>query len=467
MTSIKTKPKATLNPALRPFWTTKARNKILYGGRASSKSWDAAGIAIYLANKYNLRFLCVRQIQNKIEQSVYALLKIQIERFGLQANFKVTDNKIINTKTGSEFMFYGLWRHIDEIKSIESIDVLWSEESHALTEGQWEILEPTIRKENSECWLLFNPSLVTDFVWQNFVINPPRNTIVRKINYTENGFLSRTALDVIEDKKERDPDTFPHVYLGEPREDNEESVIKASWVNACIDAHLKIPNFDVSGDEIQGFDIADSGADKCATVSRKGGLAYHSDEWKGLEDELLKSCIRSHATARKNGAKIIYDCIGVGATAGAKFKELGGIRYEKFNAGDAVAFPDRFYAPKIKNKDMFSNLKAQTWWGVADRLRITYQVVMAIANNKPLPKYEKDDLISISSDMPNLEKLKMELSSPMRDFDKHGKVKVESKEDMAKRGLPSPNVADAFIMAFAPVNSGMKINSNAVGAFRR
>lgn len=83
---------------------------------------------------------------------MYALLKIQIERFGLRHRFRILDNKIINRFTGSEFMFYGLWRHVDEIKSLESIDVLWNEEAHAMTEAQWEILEPTIRKEGSECW---------------------------------------------------------------------------------------------------------------------------------------------------------------------------------------------------------------------------------------------------------------------------------------------------------------------------
>ncbi|EPO2685815.1 phage terminase large subunit, partial [Shigella flexneri] len=78
--------------------------------------------------------------------------------------------------TGSEFVFYGLWRNIEEIKSLEGIDVLWLEEAHALTEYQWKILEPTIRKEGSECWFIFNPGLVTDFVWRNFVVDPPEGT---------------------------------------------------------------------------------------------------------------------------------------------------------------------------------------------------------------------------------------------------------------------------------------------------
>jgi len=99
---------ASLNPVLKDFWSIPARNRVLYGGRASSKSWDAAGIAIARAAYSPTRFLCTRQFQNKIEQSVYTLLKIQIERFGLKDQLRILDNKIICTTSGSEFVFYGL-----------------------------------------------------------------------------------------------------------------------------------------------------------------------------------------------------------------------------------------------------------------------------------------------------------------------------------------------------------------------
>ena len=102
-----------------------ARNRVLYGGRASTKSWDAAGFATFLTSNYKLRVLCVRQFQNKIEESVYTLLKAQISRFGLSSQFRILDNKIIGRETESEFLFYGLWRSIDEIKSLEGIDILW------------------------------------------------------------------------------------------------------------------------------------------------------------------------------------------------------------------------------------------------------------------------------------------------------------------------------------------------------
>lgn len=222
----------SLNPVLREFWMTPARNRVLYGGRSSSKSWDAAGFAIFLAQQMKLKFLCTRQFQNRIEDSVYTLLKIQIDRFGLQSKFRILDNKIICTATGSEFVFYGLWRQIDEVKSIESIDIHWSEEAHLLTEAQWKVLEPTIRKQGSQHWLIFNPRLATDFVYKRFVLNPPPRTVKRLINYNENPFLSQTMRGVIEDAKAEDEDEFAHIYLGQPKDDDDDAIIKRSWIMA-------------------------------------------------------------------------------------------------------------------------------------------------------------------------------------------------------------------------------------------
>ena len=56
-------------------------------------------------------------------------------------------------------------------------------------------------------------------------------------------------------------------------------------------------------------------------------------------------------------------------------------------------------------------------------------------------------MIFIDSKMPNLTILVDELCSPLQDYDNNGRIKVESKKDLAKRGISSPNIADAFVMA--------------------
>ena len=469
----------TLNPVLKPFWLAKRngngepiRNRILYGGRASSKSWDAAGFIIYLACNYRIRVLCVRQFQNKIEESVYSLLKIQIERFGLQRQFRVLDNKIVHRRTGSEFLFYGLWRHISEIKSLESIDICWLEEAHALTAEQWEILNPTLRKDSSQFWIIFNPKLSTDFAWRRFVVNPPPGTLVRQINFDENPFLSQTMLDLIAAARAEDEADFEHIYLGVPRDDDDDAVIKRSWVMAAIDAHKKLGIAPVGQKRI-GFDVADGGADKNAAIAAHGALAYHADLWKAGEHELLKSATRVWNLALEHDAEIMFDSIGVGAMTGAKINELNAgdtqhrtVRHTGFNAGAAVFRPDSIYArshPPRTNKDFFANLKAQAWWLLADRFRATFNAV----NGGQVPS--QDELVFIDSTMPHLNQLIDELCTPKRDFDNAGRVKVESKKDLAKSNRvggaqPSPNLADAFVMAFAPGRRGMMISPDALAA---
>lgn len=452
------------NPALKGFWwqDKTIRIRVLYGGRSSSKSYDAAAVAIIIASKCKIKFLCVRQFQARIEDSVYTLLKQTIVRLGLSSIFNVQRNKIICTLTGSQFVFFGLWRNIEEIRGMEGIGICWIEEGHMMTEEQWQILEPTIiRNQDYQIWVIFNPRLATDFCYKRFVISPPRNTLVRKINYLENQFLNKQAIDVIEELKEVDYEEYEHIYLGNPRDNDDDSIIKRSWIMAAIDAHKKL-KIEPTGTKRLGFDVADSGADKCATVLAHGWVITGADMWKGKEDELLKSCTRAYNNALKYEAQITYDSIGVGAGSGAKFKELNGesdnrLQYAGFNAGGAVFNPDGYYEIKKKNRDMFSNIKAQAWWLLGDRFRNTYNAVNHGQEFKP------DELISIDSNTPFLELLIDELSTPKRDYDQAGRVKVESKKDLAKRDIPSPNLADAAVMAFAPGYSKIKINNSVFG----
>jgi phage terminase large subunit len=425
---------------------------VLHGGRSSSKSWDAAGIAVQFARMATIRVLCTRQFQNKITESVYTLLKIQIDRFGLAHEFDISNTSIKHKVTGSEFLFYGLWRHIDEIKSLESIDICWIEEAHNLTSEQWEVLEPTLRSDESQFWVIFNPKFATDFVYQRFVVNPPPNTIVRQINYLENPFLSETILKVIAAKKAEDLDDYEHVYLGVPRDSDDRVVIKRGWVMAAIDAHKTvIPSHgDWLGQTTVGYDVADDGNDANATTAVSGSVCVDLDEWDAETDELMKSARRVYNTAKRVDASSIgYDSIGVGAGTGSNLVTIDpSFKHWKFNAGAGVVLPKQMYSDTgQKNGDYFSNLKAQAWWSIADRFRNTY---LAVTKGYT---FAADEMISISSecDSKMLNQLIDELATPLRDFDNASRVKVESKKDLAKRKVKSPNIADSFIIAYIKV----------------
>jgi phage terminase large subunit len=188
--------------------------------------------------------------------------------------------------------------------------------------------------------------------------------------------------------------------------------------------------------------------------------------WQAGEDELLASTAKAFNAARQRDAHITYDSIGVGAAVGAKLNELNyqhrtHLRHDKFNAGGTVFQPDAFYMPQTRNRDHFANLKAQAWWLVADRFRNTYN---AIHKGET---FKLDELIFLDPAMPYLDRLIDELTMPLRDVDASGRVKVESKQDLAKRNIASPKLADAFIMAFAPFRPPMRINDKVLDDLRR
>lgn len=398
-------------------------------------------MAAFLARNYSVRFLCLRQFQSRIGDSVYTVVKQKIEQAGWSDEFDIGVSTIRHKKTGSDFLFYGIARNIEEIKGTEGVDICWIEEGEGLTEAQWSIIDPTIRKEGAEVWVLWNPHLLTDFVQAKLPVLLGDSCIIQHINYLDNPFLSDTARDKAERLKAVDVEAYNHIYLGQPLSNDDAAVIKFSWIEAAINAHEKL-GIDMRGARAVGYDVADGGADKNACAMFDGAICVDLDEWAAPEDQLHESTMR--AWGHVNNGRLIYDSIGVGAHVGSTLKTISAREYYKFNAAGAVVNPDTEYAPKIKNREKFENLKAQAWQDVADRFRNTYR---AITTGE---KFDLSDLISISGGIKKLEQLKLELSSPCKRYSKKGLDMVESKDEMKARGIVSPNLADSFIMGACP-----------------
>lgn len=389
-------------------------------------------------------------MQNSISDSVIRLLDDTINREGYQAEFEVQRASIRHLITGSEFMFYGIKNNPTKIKSLEGIDICWMEEAEAVSKESWDILIPTIRKPGSEIWVSYNPKNILDDTHQRFVIAPPDDICLLTVNYSENPWFPDVLRLEMEECKRKDYDLYLHIWEGEPVADSDMAIIKPSWIAAAVDAH-KFLGFDVAGEKRVGFDVADEGEDSNATTLRHGSVAIDVQEWD--RGDVIESSNRVNLYSEQQKAdEIIYDSIGVGAGVKAQLGRIAKINIQGFNAGGAVLHPESEYMSGKKNKDMFANIKAQAWWSVRDRFYKTWRSVEARKGDPNCTlEYQPDELISLSSAIPKLEYLKAELSRPWVDYDGNGKVKVESKKDMKKRGIPSPNMADSLIMAFAPL----------------
>jgi len=199
------------------FDPAKARYRVLYGGRGGSKSWNIARALLLKGCEQTTRVLCAREFQTSIKDSVHKLLVDQIFNLGIEAHYEVTD-RTIRGLNGTEFIFVGIKNNTNNVKSIEGIDIAWVEEAQSVSPNSWNVLIPTIRKADSEIWISFNPELPTDETWKRFVINPPENSVIQKINWSDNPWfpevldLERRAL------QGRDTEAYNNVWEGIPRQ---------------------------------------------------------------------------------------------------------------------------------------------------------------------------------------------------------------------------------------------------------
>lgn len=193
-----------------------ARYKAFYGGRGSGKSHSAASALIIQARDKPLRVLCCREVQNSIKDSVKQLLDYKIAKFDLADFYKSTEQEI-RGKNGSSFIFTGLGKlTIDQIKSMEGVDLVWTDEAQTISARSLEVLIPTIRRPSSELWFTWNPRASSDPVDERFRgIAVPETAIVRRVNYTDNPFFpaeleGERAYDEIHSR-----DRYGHIWLGE------------------------------------------------------------------------------------------------------------------------------------------------------------------------------------------------------------------------------------------------------------
>lgn len=237
-------------------------------------------------------------------------------------------------------------------------------------------------------------------------------------------------------------------------------VIPAEWVQAAIDAHEKL-GLDISGKRSGGLDVADEGTDLNAFAGRYGVLLEYCEAWSGQGSDIFATVERAFGICDAEGyGEFAYDGDGLGAgTKGdartlnekRKAKKQREIEVRKFQGSAGVVDPDgkipQFDGDDSRdkdertNKDYFANAKAQAWWSLRMRFLRTYRAVV-----QGHPVTDPDSLIAISSKLPSLTKLTLELSQPTYSENGAGKLLINKQPEGAK----SPNLADSVMIAYAP-----------------
>ena len=205
------------------------RYRAAYGGRGSAKSHSFCSAAVIRAAHTPMRIGVYREIQRSIRDSAKRLLDDKIAENGLSGFFESTDTEI-RGRNGSLFLFNGLRTNPDAIKSTEGLDLAIVMEANRVARRSWDLLIPTVRKPGSEIWAEWNPDQPTDPVDVMFrgEGGPPPGSIVRHVNYTDNPFFPEVLRAEAEFDRNRDPERYAHVWLGQYARSSETRVFR-NW----------------------------------------------------------------------------------------------------------------------------------------------------------------------------------------------------------------------------------------------
>lgn len=205
--------------------------------------------------------------------------------------------------------------------------------------------------------------------------------------------------------------------IGDPPLEDDESLIALSWAEQCIGNEISVPEDEPP---FLGVDVARFGADKSVLLNRVGNVVLPWETIHGLDTINLAMKVRM--TALENDAQgIAVDEIGVGAgvvdwLAKHNTPNLFGVNVSR--ASSDITRYDR--------------LRDELWLRMRDKcLRMQYSF--------PTTKLAGDTL-SLGQMLAN------ELASLRYSYNKQGGYKVESKQDAKRRGIDSPNIADALAL---------------------
>jgi phage terminase large subunit len=278
---------------LQFLFRRKGRYKVARGGRGAAKSWGFARALLLLGTQSPLRILCAREVQKSIADSVHQLLCDQIAALGLQKWYKITDTQITG-KNGTTFIFAGLLRNINNIKSLEGVDIVWIEEAEKVSKVSWRKLIPTIRKAGSQIWVTYNPDEEDDPTHKKFGSdNPadwPPDCEVIEMNWWDNPWFPEELRKEMEYDYKVDPDTAAHVWEGKCNSRSDAQILRGKWIVEAFESH---PTWDgpYFGQDF-GFGPDPAATTKSWIWEKKLFIEYEAGG-HGLKNNELNSVIRT------------------------------------------------------------------------------------------------------------------------------------------------------------------------------
>jgi len=277
----------------------------------------------------------------------------------------------------------------------------------------FEVGEGAMSTEGAKTVMTGNPTRTSGYFYEAF--NKMRERLfTMKVASGDSTQVSENFIEDMKTKYGEESNIYRVRVLGEWPEADDDVVIPLHLIESATKRDQEAAE---TTPVVWGLDVARFGSDRTALCKRKGNVVVEPlKTWRNKDlMELCGIILNEYETTRwsERPLEILVDSIGIGAGVVDRLQELD-LPARGINVAESSAMKEKYF--RLRDELWFS---AKEWFEGRDCT---------------IP--DQDELIA-------------DLSKPRFKFSSNGKLKVESKDEMKKRGMNSPDLADAFCLTFA------------------
>jgi phage terminase large subunit len=385
-------------------------------GKSTGASW---AMLWYLVTRYPVKVVVTAPTSAQLYDALFAELKRWIKELppALAPLLEVKQERVELKSSSTEAFISARTSRAEQPEALQGVHsenvMLVADEASGVPEAVFEAAAGSMSGHNAVTILLGNPVRSSGFFFDTH--NRLRGEWwTRRVSCVDSPRVSDAYVAEMASRYGEESNAYRIRVLGEfPRQDDD-TVIAMDLVEAALHRDVAAaPTAPV----IWGLDVARFGSDSSVLCKRKGNVVPERPRrWRALDLMQLTGAVKAEydvAMGDDRPQEILVDVIGLGAGVVDRLRELG-LPARGINVSESPAMGATY-----------RNLRAELWYRAKTWLE---------RRDCRLPKDE--DLIA-------------ELVTVRYRFLSNGKIQIESKDDIRKRGLASPDKADAFVLTFA------------------
>tara|TARA_R110000787_G_scaffold239260_1_gene345396 strand:+ start:652 stop:2055 length:1404 start_codon:yes stop_codon:yes gene_type:complete len=388
-------------------------------GHGTGKSTVASWVIIwYFLTKHPCKIVLTAPTSSQLFDALFSEVKSWIRKLpeGLQALLEVTSDRVVLLSAPQDAFISCRTARAETPEAMAGVHsdnvLLVIDEASGIPEKVFEAAAGSMSGESCSTLMLGNPVRTSGSFYESHH-RLKSEWYTMHVSCVDSPRVSKEFIKEMAVRYGEDSSAYYVRVLGKFPKIDDETIISLSLVE---DAQARDIIMSEHTPRIWGLDIARFGTDSSVLAERQGTVITKIEVWKGKDLMQLTGLVHSkynNLGPSEQPIEIMVDSIGLGAGVLDRLKELG-LPARGINVSES---------PSMRGQ--YINLRAELWFRMKEFLE---------ARDCKLPKDES---------------LFSELVSPRYSFSSTGKLKVESKQDMKKRGLPSPDRADAVILTLA------------------